>query len=284
MKKTIITLFAAVCCVAAVSAQNSDRANGTLTKKGYNILPAAGDFAIGIEASPILEYGIGLFSGANAPDFQGYNGNLYGKYFLEDNQAIRARVMLNVGSTLNRYKVRDDEAIFADPLNTEASTFDRQTVNTSGFGLYGGYEWRRGYGRLQAFYGAEAGFDFTVYKTKYDWGNPMTQENPAPSSNPAWANPSSTRTLNTKGGNRFGMQVGGFAGVEYFFARKMSIGGQLSLDLRYETVGQATTTTQTFNNTTNQVEEKTTRADNGGSRSWSFTTPVGGYLFLMFHF
>lgn len=301
MKKTIITLLVAVCCVVSVSAQNAERTKGIQTKKGYNILPVAGDFAIGIDATPLLMYAGGMFVPTMAPSFgddytytngtNSYKGSIFGKYFLEDNQAIRLRMLINVGSTLNRFKVVDDEETANNPLNPNATTFDTRNVSLSQFGLYAGYEWRRGYGRLQAFYGAEIGVDFTINKTSYEWGNPMTDLNRTPTSvnwettpDPTVGSPAE-RNLNVKGGNGFGMQIGAFAGVEYFFARKMSVGGQVSLNLRYANTGQSTITTQTFNNATNVIDEITKRnGTDGGNREWSFKTPASANLFMMFYF
>jgi hypothetical protein len=287
MKKTIITLLAAALCVVSASAQDDQRDKGTETKKGYNILPAAGDFAIGVDATPFLEYGIGLFSGANAPTFTGYEGNIYGKYFLQDNQALRFGLNLNFRGTLDRYKVRDDAETMSNPLNPDATTFDTRNVTNSGFGLFAGYEWRRGYGRLQAFFGGDAGFGVYTQKITYKYGNPITDLNQRPTS-ATWLGGAAnlgTRPLYTKGSNAFSLMARGIAGVEYFFARKMSLGGQVGIGFDYSNSGQGLTTTETYNAAKSQIEEKTLRdGTNGGQRSWELDTNLSGNIFLMFHF
>jgi hypothetical protein len=286
MKRTIIILTA-VFCVVSASAQNAERARGVETKKGYSILPAAGDFAIGIDATPMLGYAAGLFSGGSAPAF-GFDGKIYGKYFLEDNRAIRFGLSLDVDSELKRFKVADDAAIQANPLDINASTFDTRNIANSSFGLFGGYEWRRGYGRLQGFWGGEAGFSIFNAKTTYEYGNPMTDINSSPSTVTNWDNGTSgnysSRLLEHKGSNGFSAGLNGFAGIEYFFARKMSIGGEVGLGVNYSNSGQKTNRTQSYNSATNTVEEITTREVNGGNRVWEIGGNYYGSIFMMFHF
>jgi hypothetical protein len=63
-------------------AQNVDEINNAayVNKRGVYLLPQAGDFALGVDATPFLEYLGNLFSGSyDAPMFGG--GSIYGKYF-----------------------------------------------------------------------------------------------------------------------------------------------------------------------------------------------------------
>lgn len=277
MCKKLVLFLVAVCCVMPVAAQEAERTKGTETKKGYNVLPVKGDFAIGADATPFLQYGINLFNGGNAPEF-GYNGSIFGKYYVRDNQAVRFRLKIGVTSQLVRTSVMDDN----DPENPNPSTSDSQETNQSSGGLYGGYEWRRGYGRLQAFFGGEAGIDFFSEKINYKYGNAMTPENPAPTN--GYGFDPTERPLNQKLSNGFGFGLGGFAGVEFFFARKMSIGGQVGFNLAYSSAGKSTTTYESYNATTGRVEKMTRASAIAGWRVWDFSTNLSGNIFLMFHF
>lgn len=129
MKKTLLMLVLAACIAANASAQDNERSKGALTNKnGLNILPAAGDFALGIEASPFFRYLGNAFntSDNSAPSFQGVDQTLYGKYFLRNNRALRAKLYLNIGSTEYKASVQDDTTVANNPLS-EATMVDART-------------------------------------------------------------------------------------------------------------------------------------------------------------
>ncbi len=114
----------------------------------------------------------------------------------------------------------------------------------------------------------------------------MTEANQTPTSNPDWAGTATPnqRPLSNKNTN-FSAGVRGFAGVEFFFARKMSIGLQTGLGVRYAFTSQTTGTYQVFDTAMNRIDERTRRVDgyNGGN-NWDFNSDISGNIFLMFHF
>lgn len=292
MKKTILMLGLAACIAVTASAQSSERSKGAVTNKnGLNILPAAGDFALGIEASPFLKYLGNAFNSSwnSTPAFQGVDQMLYGKYFFEKDRALRAKLYLNIGSTEYKGTVTDDAAVKSNPLNSLATIVDTEKYSETNVQLSIGYEFRRGYGRLQGFYGAELGLGVYSDKTSYEYGNPMTSLNQTPStwdfiynteSNPA------DRTLEKKSGAGFNVGVNAFVGVEYFFARKMSIGGELGLGLNYFNQEQGDKSWEQYNVATNRVETLSQRFRNGyeTARDARLQTNSYGNIFLMFHF
>lgn len=279
MKKYIITLIAAVFAVVSVSAQDAERPEGVTTKKGYNVLPAAGDFALGIDATPLIK-SVALGNN-NTPSF-GYDGKIYGKYFVADNRAIRFGIMMDIGSNLDRYAVANDTENVANPLNPYDTTFDTTNYSNTMVGIFGGYEWRRGYGRLQAFWGGEACLSFSTTKTTYEYGNPMTKMNQAPTT---YLGNLNSRLISQKGSNGFSAGVRGFVGVEVFIARKISIGGELGLGFNYGTEGQITNTTESYNAAKDEIEQISMRnAGYNGGRAWNFGTDVSSNIFMMFHF
>jgi hypothetical protein len=300
MKKFILLSLAAMLCVATVSAQNDQRESGSETKKGYNILPAKGDFAIGVSANPFLNFGRSLLNGNQpAPNFSGVNGNVYFKYFTRNNQAFRFGVSVGVTGDQIRVKVPNDAAFENDgaqALIDDAHLFDKVNYTTTNISLLAGYEWRRGYGRLQAFYGGQVGINFETESTSYKWANEMTIDRATPNSatGPDTYAQMGVRPLKETGPNGFGFSLAGFAGIEYFFARKMSLGAELGLGFQYMGYGESKITAQSVNN---GAVEEITRVNGKGPSSWHISTTdatdynydpiravINGNIFLMFHF
>ncbi|GHV36903.1 hypothetical protein FACS1894178_8530 [Bacteroidia bacterium] len=93
MKKILVVLMS-VFFLFGASAQDSIQKEGNqvlVNKKGKVILPEKGDWAVGINAAPFINF-IGSFfsSGAVSPQLLFKNGaTVYGKYFLKDKLALR---------------------------------------------------------------------------------------------------------------------------------------------------------------------------------------------------
>ena len=162
----IFTLMIAVFTVAMVNAQD------LTSKKGVPILPQAGDYSIGINAVPFLEFIGNSFNGtaANAAPFWGYTAHISpytitGKYFKDANTAYRAHFRIGNVSVTNKELVHDNSS--SDSLATVTDKFtDSETNITLGIGL----EKRRGHGRVQGVYGAGASLMLQMAKVKSDWG------------------------------------------------------------------------------------------------------------------
>ncbi len=286
MKKLAILSIGAVLATGTVAVAQNDfvRKTGTENKAGQTLIPEAKDFAIGVDASPMLRYLGNIFnsSGNNAPEFSGFQGALYGKYFLTDKSAIRVRLNLNLRNSQESETVRDDQRVAADPLDVNASTVDYRTTNSSTFDLRLGYEMRRGYGRLQGFWGGEVLIGRQRSKVDYDYGNAMTSLNQSPSA--AWGS-GTVRPVSEVSGTNIRFGLGGFAGVEYFFAPKIAIGGELGLAF-YSTgnVNFGEGTTESFNTATNSVQTETSRLGRAAARATGLQTVTTGNIFLAFHF
>lgn len=281
----ILSLSAVLATGMAANAQeNPTRKTGTINSKGVSVVPEAKDFAIGIDASPFLRYVGNMFNSSNnaAPTFNGFNGALYGKYFLTDKSAVRAKVNMNFSNTQQEATVRDDYRFATNPLDVNATTVDYLDTRTSNFEVRLGYEMRRGYGRLQGFYGGEFIIGRSKYVNDYTYGNAMTTLNQAPSSN--WGSGYS-RPLNSVSNTNLNVGLGGFAGVEYFIAPKIAIGGELGLSLYTNNVVKlGNTTTESFNFGTNAVEITTHRWNQGGVNTRGIQTVTSGNIFINFHF
>ena len=257
MKKVFLTVslaLATVCLFAQTfQSDNSDRKLGTVSKSGQPILPKAGDFAIGINTAPFLNYAGNLLSGGTntAPTFT-YNGGLFGapsvyaKYFLTDLTALRLK--LNLGFTSDKTKTQVPEV-----GNPENLLYNSETASSSALGLTFGYEIRRGYGRLQGFFGPEVGVGVESGKTSYEYANSISSSNPVGS-----------RTLSiTDTPFSFVAGLGGFAGVEYFVAPKLSVGGELGLRLNFRTIGKTKSESEGWDGSKNVITE--TEVENGSA-------------------
>ncbi|MFV0553616.1 MAG: hypothetical protein ACK5LR_02820 [Mangrovibacterium sp.] len=227
MKKLIVAA-AAIVLTLGVQAQESGQVNMT-SKRGVYILPQAGDFAISVDAAPFFQWFGNSFNGSTSNDAPSFADKWYveGKYMLTDNKALRAGLGVNVFS--NKYT----GAPYDNPDGKEVSN-----VNTYGLNhieLNAGLEYRRGAGRVQGFYGYQAlvGIGGTTLDGG-DGSSKITGETGEDSAT-YWEQKVSS----------FAFGAGAFAGVEYFFAPKMSIGGELGLNLIYSSYKNSSTTGST---------------------------------------
>lgn len=292
MKKYILFTGLLLCIVCVAVAQDEDRLKGAIAKNGQNILPAAGDFAIGIEANPFLEYLGNLFTSAqnNAPLFNGKDLVLRGKYFTTDYSAFRFGVKLNYAKESYKGTVRNDYEWVNNPTNVLATTVDVKSDASSNFELALGYELRRGYGRLQGFGGLDLRLGYGNASSSFEYGNEMTPLNQSPSSIDFLGSGSeqalNLRPISHENGSTTKFGIGAFVGVEYFIAPKISVGGELGLQgyffnqtqgkIEYEHVDQASANIQ--------VVKRRYRDPNVQAASGAFQTVASGNIYLMFHF
>ena len=264
MKKKI--LFVAALFTAGLSFAQ----DGLTSKKGVPILPEAGDYAIGFDAGNLLNYGGNLMNGAAGNSLNNLNlmnaNTIYGKYFVEADKAYRGMVRLGFGSTNNKTLVPD-----LDP-NAQAGDVVEDEAKTSYLAITvgGGIEMRRGKGRLQGVYGPQAMISFSSNGTENTYGNDITATNTGP------------RQTESKSGSTFGLAVGGFGGIEYFFAPKMSFGAEIGWTINLSTTGNGEVTTEAWDPVNSEVQSTTT--ETGGSSSFSLDTRPNGVISLNFHF
>ena len=240
MKKTILLVAMAV-GMTSVFAQD------LTSKKGEKYLPEANDWAIGVDATPFLTYVGNIFgkTAANvAPAFNFDNGSaaLQGKMFKDANTAYRAGLRIGFGSFTTHNALN----------NAGDSVGTAKDVSASGMNiaLTAGLEKRRGAGRLQGVYGAEAGLAFggggTVTNT---YAMALTDAR-----NPGVGG----RVAETTIGNVFSFGARAFAGVEYFVLPKISIAGEFGWGLTFTTTGDGTTTVDALTGPSTVTSTKTT--------------------------
>ncbi|MFO0355568.1 MAG: hypothetical protein ACK50A_01345 [Sphingobacteriaceae bacterium] len=235
------------------------------SKKEEVILPEAGDWAIGIDATPFLNYAGNMFgkTAANiAPTFDFHNTQqiITGKYFKDAKTAYRGSLRIGMNSNTQRAMVGDrmtTSTVVAYP------TQDPMVENTwkasrTDIGLSGGIEMRKGKTRLQGYYGGEVGLYFGNSKDKFTYGNALSTNtvNPvdvtgadqfAGASNidataPIQGLNGSARVTERKNGSTIGFGVRGFIGAEFFILPKLSLGGEFGWGLGISSNGKTTTT------------------------------------------
>lgn len=288
MKKlSILFVMAFVSILGTANAQVEQITN----KNGVAVLPEAGSYAIGFDALPFLRFAGNMFNGnTNNGVFAGYanqggagaGGTLYGKYFLSETNAIRARFAINQSTvqTVNRV-IQDGQAVPQTNIEVE----DELVTNNFGVLLGGGMEFRRGKGRLMGVYGGEAQISLNTSNEKYAYGNAITADNQAPTTSNFGNNVfGDSRVISRTNPNSFGIAALGFAGVEYFFAPQISIGAEFTLGIRYTGTNRSEVVREEWE--ANQGAVINVSDVNAGTlTNFGVATGVwGGSINLMFHF
>lgn len=277
--------FAGYAQEEAGSTSSSSEKKELVSKKGVQIRPESGEVGVGFNAVPLFNYLGNNLNGntgnniLNTSYFVNSDNMIYGKYFMDENTAVRVRFRLRDVST--KYKNLVVEDLQFDPTVKVEDTYTRFDQNI-GVGI--GLEKRRGKGRVQGVYGAEIAYNTGVIKDKFSYGNTMGGQNIAPNTTTNFltgtsAN-SSSRVTETNYGRSHSFGIAGFVGVEYFFAPKMSVSGEYTWGVGYMVTGESFTTSEVY---TNQVETVTN--SNNGARSFSMDTGNhGGAIALNFYF
>ncbi len=251
------------------------------SKNGHEVLPQKGEWSLGISASSFLNYAGNLMNGNamntapvfNAAPMPGAFGlnqmggyAVTGKYMKTSDFAYRVRFQANLGSMTYRNLVAKNDTA----PNAYKPTFaeDKSVNGAHTVLLAAGFERRRGTGRVQAFYGAEALLGFSGSTHTITYGNTMDSTFKTPVSTTDFANGTSaaaiSRTTEVKSGTSFLFGARGLGGVEYFFAPKISLGGELGYTLGFSTNGKGSRTEQVWNALDKKAQTITT--DNYGSQ------------------
>lgn len=288
MKKLLLII---ILLPGLVYAQQSEETSSDqlLSKKGYQILPQTGDFGIGFDAVPFLQYAGNLFSGSTGTnsvnaDFQNSAQQLVGKYFLNSNTAIRARFRFRAANDTDRNRVILDNQATPDPF---VQVVDERSINSNFVQIGGGIEKRRGQGRLYGVYGGEVFFTSGRSKTNFEYGNPMSLDNQRPTTTTNFNSGFNTlvdnRDVEVLSGRSQGFGLNGFAGVEYFFAPKMGISAEFTYGFQYSRTLRGRTTNEFFDVTQGVTREREF-VNEGGSNFTLDTGNFGGAINLFFYF
>lgn len=294
-------------------------------------MPKAGDIALGFNVLGLINLALDPFSG-NKNSQVGVNeytsntaNQITGKYYLTAHSAIRVTLGYNTLSGSIYNPVQSAVALYnAEQSGTPDALEAANTVKVndeldyakSNILVMAGYERRRGYGRLQGFYGASLGFGFLKDNSSILYGNAFSNQYQSQyttsfsSFSTATMNPlgagATTRNLDTNYSAVITIGVRLFIGVEYFVFPKISVGAEFGWGYSYSFGQGYTTTTETYFNgqtgpqdviqTTNSGRQTTMRGfsvdnNNGGpgyavSNSLGSTALTGasGAITVLFHF
>jgi hypothetical protein len=277
MRKLLLT-------AALVSAFAITNAQQLTSKNGTPILPEAGEWSIGFDAIPVLEYFGNLFNNHTDNDVMaGYtSGNhqtIVGRYMKDENTAYRLKLGINMRSSSSKFFVPQDNSTVVPTPQVE----DERSISSMNITIGAGIQKYRGKGRLKGIYGAElmVGFGNGSGTTEYTYGNAFsavtgqaTSTDFGTTGNPV-AVLSSRQTESTSGGT-FGLGVRGFIGVEYFFAPKMSLGAEYGwgIGISSQAEGETTVESTELNTTTGTFTTKTNTTKTAGDNSSNFNIGV----------
>ncbi|NOQ27113.1 MAG: hypothetical protein GQ564_17270 [Bacteroidales bacterium] len=264
-KFLLLILF--ILTIPSLRAQDSTNYQ-TYNKKGIAMLPEKGDWVIGIDATPFIDYigNIALISDQpnDAPEFAftaQRPGQLFGKYYLKDNKALR--LGLRLGVTLKTDK---------DGNPSDSDEIDILKENSLNIGITVGVEKHRSIrGRLRGFYGYELGINKTPYSGSDYYGIQFV------TGKVEFEEASVTLVSNNyveSGGNTIGIFARGIVGIEYFIAPNISLSGEFGLGIGYESTSE-----RKFNPDTGPPV-----VFDSGSTEFSVANTASGALVLFFHF
>jgi len=244
-------------------------------RRGMPILPQQGEYCIGFGANPFLNYFGNMFNGSNgnaspSPSFVLPNKMLFGKYMKTNDKAYRASFRFAVNSDITSQNVKD----MKPGADVNATVVDQQKVSSSFFGIGLGIEKRKGMGRIQGIYGAEAVISYNSGNNmKYEYGNGL--EN---------LDTGVIRVKKVKASSLFSIGLRGFVGVEYFIAPKFSIGAELGYGptIGFRSVSESTTEQYDF--TTSATKEDTKSLSPKNTNFSLDTDNYNGILKMLFYF
>jgi len=219
------------------------------TKERFTDLPAETDIGLGLNAVPFLAYLGNLANGTSnntlAHDYRFTDHSVTAKYFYREDLALRGRIRIGVNHDTENAFVPDA----ADP-NTQVE--DRFRSTRFNLVMGGGLERRRGYGRVQGIYGGELLLSLTSESERYFYGNAFTAAPGPPSADFGTENITldptdgalTQRALRRSYGTAFGLGIRGFLGVEYFFAKDLSLGVEFGWGPQFVARGSAHETSE----------------------------------------
>lgn len=292
MKKNIIIAILAFVLLGGTSAfaqdETGDAGSGALVnKKGFTILPQAGDIAIGVTAAPFLNY-LGNFfceTGVNASPSLNFldNNEIFVKYYLTDESAMRFRLQFDNSNGKDRYYVQDDQAVYIDP-NSMAQVVDINSYTYYDYTIGAGYEMHRGETRLQGYYGAELNFSVGSGIERFTYGNPMSDVNQLPTM--AWPGNEVLGGRITEYDYGKSYEVGAllFLGVEYFFTPKICFGGEFGLQIETGKSTQEKIKYDVWSTDAGAVVNQAYMYSPGDSFFSTYKANPAANLYVMFHF
>lgn len=250
--RLLFTFTAALLLGASTMSAQEELTN----KNGHAILPSSGDYCLSMDGAPLIDFGLNVINimnntsqTAQHPGFTIPN-TIVGKYFVEDTLAYRIALSINTesSSTFDYFDDPNDNSAEPAELSNKTTSASCDVVISAGL------EYRRGYNRLQGFYGAEALLGLSNSRMNYSYGMDALDDL-------TWNG--SSRVIRSSQGATIGLGARGFVGAEYFIAPKISFGAEFGWGLGIEMSGRGSTTLQVRENDT--IGEETNQNANSVS-------------------
>lgn len=238
-------------------------------KKGQNILPEAGNWAVGFDVIPLLKYAGNLFysSGDSTGDFSlKYPLAFTGKYVKNAKLSYRVGLRLGFGGVTS-----DSLVPKSGSTNLNEKVSNQTKEKSTNIYLSGGIEKRIGSAhRVTGIYGVEGTLLIQSHKTTYTYGNELDLNDQQASS-----------ITSVKDGSKVGFGVRGFIGAEFFIASKLSLSAEYGWGPSITSQGRGSIEKEVVDgNTTKTVIEETEK-----SFSFGFDNDInGGTVALTFYF
>jgi hypothetical protein len=262
MKKNLLLSAALLLSTLLLNAQ------GLTNKKGQPILPEEGNWAVGFDVVPVVKYAGNLFhaSSDSSSDLSPYMPmTFFGKYVMTPRTSIRAQ--MRIGFITATQDTLVPKTTSTNPNELVSDEAKRTVTNIA---LSGGFEKRKGNGRVTGIYGVEGTLALATDKTRYTYGNELDV-----------AIQSNSRITSVKQGTQVGFGVRGFLGVEYFIAAKLSLSAEYGWGPSVVSLGRGAVESEVVdgNSTKTQITET--------SKSFAFgfdNDMNGGTVALIFYF
>jgi len=277
---------------------SSAKSQNLVNKEGDSILPRKGHWGISLDATKLIKQ--------TRFDFVSATQAINVRYFKDDKTVYRIGARLGFNSYVTREKEVDRAAatstIIAYPAPKALKTNVWQR-NAATYGLSFGIEKRRGNGRLQGIYGAEAGIFLSTLSDKFSYGNALNADPSSPitvSADDAMSSlifgtannidtvpaiqgvQGAARIIERKQTPSVALGARVFLGAEYFFLPKMSIGGEFGWGLNLNYAGRSETTYESVGQSNIQGSTapsvKRTTVDGGTSNAAQFDTDNGSLI------
>jgi len=237
-------------------------------KNGMVITPEKGEFSLGFDAAPFLNYTGNLLGSGNDSPAALFGANspltISGKYVRNENTAYR--MMVRLGMSVIKEDTLVPRLLSTNPNEKVAN--ETKTVS-SNIVIGGGIQRWRGKSRVKGFYGGELLLGITSEKTTFTYGNDLSQEN------------QTQRSKLNKQGSGFSFHLRGFGGVEYFFAPKSSLSAEFGWGPRLVSTGRGERQTESWSGSGVETQSEET----GKNSSFTFDNDnASGAINLTFYF
>ncbi len=238
MRKITLTIFSISVLSVALFAQE---------KKKTDFLPLAGEFSIGFDAVPALDYAMDktrVFSNtapSSAAGMFSYQTplTLVGRYMITDDQALRGKVRLGVSSSS---QFSEEAKVNGQPDEKVENT---EKTNSFVLGVELGKQHYLSSRRLRGFWGYEGILNLASVDNKnYEYGNDLRVYGE-----------DGSRSLSSSNGLNIGIGARGFVGAEYFFANRMSLSVEYGYALNYNIQTNGTIVEEQWTENTKELKE-----------------------------